>query len=165
MKLLKKLYHAMFLPSQNAVFLCRLVIKFNKCRHKYMATIVRNKLIKKYGIHLAFNATIGSDIQLPHPNGIIIGDGVIIGKNCSIYHQVTLGKKRGNMNDERDYPIIGDNVVIFPGAKIIGKITIGNNSVIGPNSVVIKDVEPYSVYSGIPAHKIKDLTKNPNRSE
>lgn len=69
--------------------------------------------------------------------GIIIAPGAYIGKNVTIFHQVTIG------NDYKDIthcPHIGDNVTIYPGAKIVGKITIGNNVTIGANAVVNKDV-------------------------
>ena len=72
-----------------------------------------------------------------------------IGANCKIFHQVTIGEKNGKA------PTIGDNVTIYPGAKIVGGITIGNNAVIGPNSVVVKDVLDNAVVSGIPAVVIK----------
>jgi serine O-acetyltransferase len=87
---------------------------------------------------------------LPHgPKGIIVNEFSTIGENCKIFHQVTLGEKNGKA------PTIGDNVIIYPGAKIVGGITVGNNAVIGPNSVVVKDVPDNAVVSGIPAVVIK----------
>ena len=97
----------------------------------------------------AFNkASMGTDLnhgaifesipKLPHGlNGIVISPDAHIGKNCTIFHQVTIG------NDYRkleNVPTIGDNVVIYPGAKIVGKVHIGNNCEIGANAVVVKDV-------------------------
>jgi serine acetyltransferase len=87
---------------------------------------------------------------LPHgPKGIIVNEFSTIGENCKIFHQVTIGEKNGKA------PTIGDNVTIYPGAKIVGGITVGNNAVIGPNSVVVKDVPDNAVVSGIPAVVIK----------
>lgn len=154
MKLLNSLYCILFLPSHNSIFLCRQVLKAYKNKHKVISKLLRNKLLYKYGIHLGLSCSIGENLKFPHPNGIIIGEGVIIGKNCTVYHQVTLGKKSGNLDNKEDYPIIGDNVTIFAGAKIIGNVIIGDNSIIGANSVVLTDVEPNSLYVGIPAKKI-----------
>lgn len=67
-------------------------------------------------------------------NGIVIAGGAVIGKNCFISHQVTIGRSRNLA------PVIGDNVYIGPGAKIFGGIKIGNNVRIGANSVVFEDI-------------------------
>ena len=83
--------------------------------------------------------------------GIIIGDRVQIGDNCNIYQHVTLGQKNGQ------YPIIGNNVTMYPGCVIIGGITVGDNVVVAPNAVVIQDVPADTIVGGIPAHIIKRL--------
>ena len=72
-----------------------------------------------------------------------------IGENCWINQQVTIGYK-----DNTRSPIIGNNVMITCGAKVLGNITVGDNSVIGANAVVVKDVEPGSTMVGIPAKPI-----------
>lgn len=79
----------------------------------------------------------------------MISGGAVIGANCNIYQGVTIGQKlRG---ERKGYPIIGNEVFISPGAKIIGKVKIGNNVVIGANAVVDKDVEDNAVVGGVPA--------------
>jgi serine O-acetyltransferase len=153
---IKNIYRMFFVPNHNVMFLLRLTKKLQKNGFIFLSRCVRYRIIYKYGIHISSESRIGQNLVLPHPQGIIIGDGAIIGDDCTIYHQVTLGKKRGALDDIKDYPIIGNNVVIFPGAKIIGGIKVGSNSIIAPNSVVINDVEPNSVYAGIPAKKIGD---------
>ncbi|MDH6307772.1 serine O-acetyltransferase [Dysgonomonas sp. PFB1-18] len=65
---------------------------------------------------------------LPHPIGIVIGRGVVLGENCAIYQNVSIVSK------QESYPIIGDNVTIYANAVLIGKIRIGNNVVIGGRS-------------------------------
>lgn len=157
MNIIKKLYNLLFNPTINSVFLCRLTLKIYEKKHKYIARHFRNRVLHKYGIHIGLGCKIGSGLTLPHPLGIVIGEGVVIGKNCTIYHQVTLGKKMGNLDSKRDYPIIGDNVTIFAGAKITGNIRVGDNSIIATNSVVLSDVEPNSIYAGVPAKKIKSI--------
>lgn len=71
-----------------------------------------------------------------------------MGSNCKIYQQVTIGFNNG-------YPSIGDNVTVYPGAKIIGKIKIGDDVIIGCNAVVTKDVPSHSIVAGVPAKIIK----------
>lgn len=73
--------------------------------------------------------------NLPHGlYGIIVSRNAIIGENCTIFHQVTIGEGRGGA------PIIGDNCYIGAGAKIIGNIMVGNNMKIGANCVVVEDI-------------------------
>ena len=80
-------------------------------------------------------------------NGIsTIVNAKSIGENCYIDQQVILAFKRKN-----DLPVIADNVTIHAGAKVLGSIVVGNNSIIKPNAVVLKDVAPGSIMEGIPA--------------
>lgn len=95
---------------------------------------------------------IGDGLRIDHPYGIIIHNDSVIGKNAVIRHQVTIGNK-GYANN--GCPVLGDNVDIGAGAKIIGDITIGNNVSIGANAVVTKDVPDGAVVVGIPARIVK----------
>lgn len=83
--------------------------------------------------------------KLPHLlNGIIISYGAKIGRNCTINQQVTIGQ------NEKGHPVIGDNVFIGAGARIIGAVTIGDNVKIGANAVVVKDIPRNSTVVGVP---------------
>jgi serine O-acetyltransferase len=108
------------------------------------------------GAEIGIPVKIGKGLIIRHTNGIVLGNGAIIGENCTLLHQVTLGEKYGDGSDENhSYPVIGDNVVVSCGAKVLGGITIGNNVVIGANAVVLKDVGSDSVAVGVPAKNIK----------
>lgn len=111
------------------------------------------RLEKKYKCHISPGAKIEEKIVMPHPSGVIIGSGSKIGKNVIIYQQVTIGQNHGK------YPTIGNKVIIYPGAKIVGDIHIGNNCIIGANSVVISNIPSDSVVGGIPARIIKKYNK------
>ena len=76
----------------------------------------------------------------------------IIGKNCNISHGITIGVI--NTGNKKGCPVIGDNVYIGPGAKIIGRIMIGNNSAISPNSVVTNDVPDNATVVAIPPRMV-----------
>ncbi len=145
------------MPNINSVYMCNITLRIYRKGHKFLAVLMRNRLVSKYGIHLGLKSIIGENLKFPHPQGIIIGEGVIVGDNCTIYHNVTLGKKYGPLA-EAGYPKIGNNVIIYTGAVVLGDITIGDNSIIGANSIVLNDIEPNTIYVGIPAKKIKDLS-------
>lgn len=159
MNYLKNVYRILFSPNINSIILCRLALMLNRKGHKLLARYIKNRIVYRYGIHLGLDCKLGDNINFPHPQGIIIGKGTIIGSGCTIYQQVTFGKKNGDLDSLNDYPHLGKNVTVFAGAKIIGDIEIGENSVIAANSVVISNVEPNSVYGGIPAKKLKNRDK------
>lgn len=96
-----------------------------------------------------YTPTIGPGLFIQHGFSTIIS-AKSIGKNCWINQQVTIGYS--NMTDT---PIIGDNVMITAGAKVFGNISIGNNSIIGANAVVFKDVPPNCTVVGVPAYIVK----------
>lgn len=87
------------------------------------------------GTHRNFGAEFAEPPHLPHGlNGIIVSHNAKVGKNCTIFHQVTIGEGKNGA------PEIGDNVLIGAGAKLIGGIKIGNNVKIGAGCIVVKDV-------------------------
>lgn len=86
------------------------------------------------------------------PVGLVISKYASIGKNCVIYQNVTIGGKDFNKpGNPANYPKIGDNVIIYPGAFIVGPVTIGNNCIIGANTVVVSNVPENSMVGGNPA--------------
>jgi serine O-acetyltransferase len=100
-----------------------------------------------YGIWLDLSCDIGPGFYIGHFGGIVINGK--FGSNCSIGQGVTVGSKGAGKSD--GWPVLGDNVYIGAGAKIIGSINIGSHSVIGANAVVIKDVPQNSLAAGVPA--------------
>lgn len=104
----------------------------------YKCKKMESKNLASLGIALGYGTTFGSIPQLPHGiQGIIINPYSIIGKNCTIFHDVTIGN---DYKDIKNAPIIGDNVLIGAGAKIIGKIKIGNNVRVGAGAIVAIDI-------------------------
>ncbi|WP_448249749.1 serine O-acetyltransferase [Thalassotalea agariperforans] len=122
--------------------------------HKYLSLYLTKKIQRKFACYLSPMAKVGNNVLFKHPVGIIIGEGVELGNNVTIYQNVTLGAARVGELTESRYPIIGDNVIIFAGAKLIGNIHIGKNVTIGANAVVLEDVPDNCIAVGIPA-KIK----------
>jgi serine O-acetyltransferase len=100
------------------------------------------------GVEIHPGAVIGKGFFIDHGMGVVIGETSEIGENVTIYHGVTLGGT--SFTKGKRHPTIGNNVTIGAGAKILGPLTIGDNSKVGANSVVIRDVPPNSTVVGIP---------------
>lgn len=123
----------------------------------YIVTLYQyNKLSRKLGILIPVNA-VGYGLRIYHIGGIIINPGVKLGNYCTLQAGVIIGQ-----SSPGNYPIIGNDVYFAPGAKAFGKIKIGNNVVVAPNSVVVKDVPDNCVVSGVPAIIIKKDGKKIN---
>jgi len=104
------------------------------------------------GIEIHPGAKIGRRFFIDHGMGVVIGETCEIGDNVTIYQGVTLGgtgKEKG-----KRHPTIKDNVLIATGAKVLGSITVGENSKIGGGSVVLKEVPPNSTVVGIPGRVV-----------
>jgi serine O-acetyltransferase len=84
--------------------------------------------------------TFDGPIYIPHPTGIVIGSGVVLGSRSKIYQHVTLGSSRSG-----NYPKIGKEVTIFAGAVVAGGLVVGDGAIIGANAVVTRDVKPAGV--------------------
>jgi serine O-acetyltransferase len=106
----------------------------------------------KYSTEIPWEAEFGPGLLLPHPSGIVIHPRARAGKNCTILQGVTIGN---NLYQDRDcVAVIGDNVTICAGARIIGAVKIGDNVTVGANAVVTRDVEPGCIVAGVPARVI-----------
>ena len=113
------------------------------------------------GVEINPKAYIGRNVKFMHAKNIVIGGSSKIKDNCIIYNSVTLGvsgslykRDDGYIMQEAKYPTIKSNCIIYPGAKILGGITIGENCIIGANAVVIKDIPNDSIVGGIPGRVI-----------
>lgn len=103
------------------------------------------------GIQLPLSVNVGAGLVFSHYSCIIINGSTTIGDNCTIFQGVTIGSVRGAKGG---VPVIGDNVVISSGAKIIGNVRVGNNVMIGAGAVVVSDIPDNAVAVGVPAKVI-----------
>lgn len=144
-----------FNPRFTPVVLCRLSHFLYSHRLSPLARFFSLINFVFFGIEIAMRCEIGEGLYFPHTVGTVIG-AQRIGKNAVIYHNVTFGAKEidiGYHDDQR--PIVGDNVIVGSGAKVLGGITIGDNVVIGANAVVVESVPSNVVVGGIPAKIIR----------
>jgi serine O-acetyltransferase len=100
------------------------------------------------GIEIHPGAQIGKGFFSDPGMGVVIGETTIIGDGVLLYQGVTLGGT--GLEKGKRHPTIGNNVVVGAGAKILGNITVADNSYVGANAVVIKDVPPNSTVVGVP---------------
>ena len=105
-----------------------------------------------YGIELPFSARIGRRVIFEHQHGIVVHGNSEIGDDCIIRQGVTLGIRR--MDRLKDAPILGRGVNVGAGAKILGRVLVGDRAEIGANAVVLDDVPAYTLAVGIPAHQV-----------
>ena len=135
------------------------VYRFGRWRYGVRPAIVRKffsllyKIAFKWiqivtGVELPCEVQIGRNFVIEHFGGIVISGYAKFGDNCRIRNGVVVGLRRV---DEPSAPVIGDNVDIGAGAKILGPISIGNNVAIGANAVVLDDVPDNCVAAGVPA--------------
>ncbi|MFA7092695.1 MAG: serine O-acetyltransferase [Arcobacteraceae bacterium] len=145
-------------PGVWAIIHYRIANRLYKKGFKRLARLISgfSQLVSNMDIHPA--ATIGRRVFIDHGIGVVIGATTIIEDDVLIYQGVTLGGV--SLNKGKRHPTIKANSVIGSGAKVLGNITIGKNSKIGANSVVISDVADFSTAVGIPAKIVKRYDKN-----
>lgn len=103
------------------------------------------------GISIPAEAKIGPGLLILHSGGIVINSKAVIGRDCTLHHGVTIGNRRSGGGS----PVIGDRVMIGAGAKVLGEITVGSDSEIGANAVLLESVGHGSIAVGIPARVIR----------
>jgi serine O-acetyltransferase len=115
-----------------------------------------------FGIQAANQQQIGPGLVLPHTHGTVLG-AARIGRNATVFQQVTLGAREADFGfDLSRRPVIGDDVTISAGAKVLGGITLGNGCIVGANAVVLESVPPGMLAVGVPARMIAPAARPPD---
>ena len=122
--------------------------RYQKIMALYIARIRIWKLSRKFGLEISTKAKIGKGLYLGHPYNITVREEVILRENVNLYKGCTIGKtNRGNAES----PYVGNNVFVGINATIVGRINIGDDVLIAPNSYVNFDVSAHSIVIGNPA--------------
>lgn len=155
---LVRLLVAVFLTQRNANGTAMLIVRLmhrtaaqkGRFRRRF-TTFLRRRLNRRFGCYVSPTARIGRNCVFPHPVGIVVGDGVVIGDDCVIYQNVTLGARTRGQEAEARYPVLEDGVVVYAGAVVIGPVRLGRGSRVAANAVVVADVPDGRVAAGVPA--------------
>jgi serine O-acetyltransferase len=145
----------------HAIWAHRIAHAFYKRKFYFIARVISQASRFFTGIEIHPGAKIGRRFFIDHGMGVVIGETCEIGDNVTLYQGVTLGgtgKEKG-----KRHPTIKDNVLIATGAKVLGSITIGENSKIGGGSVVLKEVPRNSTVVGIPGRVVIQDGKRINK--
>jgi len=117
-----------------------------------LCTLRYRQISIKFGIDIPPSTKIGKGFYIGHHGSIVISGNAVIGDNCNISQGVTIGQV--NRGPRKGFPVLGNNVYVGPGAKIIGNVRIGDNVAIGANAVVTHDVPNNAVVVGVPSRII-----------
>ncbi|MCX5712418.1 MAG: serine O-acetyltransferase [Candidatus Omnitrophica bacterium] len=143
----------LFYQGLHALVSYRVAHFFYEIRFYFIARFISQIARFITGIEIHPGAKIGRRLFIDHGMGVVIGETAIIGDDVLIYQEATLGGT--GLEKGKRHPTIGNNVVVGAGAKVLGNITVGDNSYIGSNAVVIKDVPPNSTVVGVPGRITK----------
>jgi serine O-acetyltransferase len=139
-------------PGLHALAFHRVAAALRQRRLYLLARVVSHLGRFLTGIEIHPGATIGRRLFIDHGMGVVIGETAVIGDDCTLYQNVTLGgtgKQRG-----KRHPTLGDRVVVGVGAKILGAVTIGDDAKIGGGAIVLRDVPPHTTAVGVPARAV-----------
>jgi serine O-acetyltransferase len=127
---------------------------------KFLARVLSSLTRTCTGVDIHPAASIGERVFIDHATGVVIGETAIVGDDVTIYQGVTLGGT--SLEHHKRHPTIGSRVIIGAGAKILGPVTIGDDSRVGANAVVVHSVPANSVVVGIPGRIIARSRVAPN---
>lgn len=158
-------------PGIAAIIHYRLAHELHKLGLPLIARIVSEIAHSATGIDIHPGATIGNGFFIDHGTGVVIGETAIIGRHVRLYQAVTLGAKRFPTNaqghlikGDARHPIVEDDVVIYAGATILGRITIGAHSVIGGNVWLTKSVPPNSNITQAQTQDVANTSPQPSNA-
>ena len=144
-------------PGLKAIRMHRRAHKHYLKGHSFRARYISQKAALNTGIEIHPGATIGRRLVIDHGTGIVIGETTEIGDDVLIYQGVTLGGTGKDIG--KRHPTIGNRVMISAGSKVLGPITIGDDSRVAAGAVVLKDVPPNSAVVGVPARVVRQNGK------
>ena len=145
-------------PELNAVYLVRKkqYLESGSKLKRLLSRFYHVKLMRRYGIHITEGAEIGVGLRIAHPTSVVI-TCCKIGDNFTIYQKCTIGQKAYNNGL---FPTIGNNVTMYSGSSVIGKVKVADNVVLGANSLLLNDADQSGTYVGSPARLLSRQDSN-----
>jgi serine O-acetyltransferase len=150
---------ALTYPGVHAVWGHRVSNRLWRRNHQFAARLLAAAVQRLTSVDIHPAATLGAGLFIDHATGVVIGETAEVGTDVTIYHGVTLGGT--SLSHGKRHPTIGDRVTIGAGAKVLGPITVGSDSRIGSNAVVVKDVPSNAVVVGVPGQVIARSAPRP----
>ena len=144
---------ALLYSGVHALAAYRVAHRLHKNGHFFAARAISQAARFVTGIEIHPGAKIGKGLVIDHGMGVVIGETAEIGDNCTIYQGVTLGGTGKDVG--KRHPTLGDNVLVGAGAKVLGPFTIGDNTKIAANAVVLTEIPENCTAVGIPAKVVK----------
>ncbi len=140
-------------PGLKAIRMYRRAHFFHKHGFQFLARWISQRAVRKTGIEIHPGARIGKRFFIDHGTGVVIGETSVIGDDVLLYQGVTLG---GTGKDSgKRHPTLGNGVMVGAGAKVLGNVTIGDNTKIAAGAVVITDIPSDSTAVGVPAKVVR----------
>lgn len=152
-----RLWTGLLSPRFLPVLIYRLSYFFGLSKFRFLSKIFTMLNLLMFGIEISPRCYIGRGLFLPHTSGTVIGAWEI-GDNAIIFQGVTLGAKEADFSYKKELrPLLGNNVIVGAGAKVLGGIYVGDNVRIGANAVVTKNVPENTMAVGVPAKIFKNI--------
>jgi len=146
---------ARFTDGTQAMIVYRLMQASQRAGLTPLAMVFNKLNVVFGGCIIGRGADFGPELVLVHSQGVVINTAVRGGRHVVIEHQVTVGAEKGAA------PVLGDNVFIGAGAKIVGAVHVGSGAKIGANAVVLDDVPEGATAVGVPARVVKTVDQRP----
>ncbi|MGE3507419.1 MAG: serine O-acetyltransferase [Vicinamibacterales bacterium] len=140
-----------FKAGFQAVLLYRVSHWLHQHRLTWPAWTVSRLNLLVTGSDIEFGARIGAGLLLPHPSGIVIGRGTVIGEQATVFQGVTCGVRGWSATGGAAYPVIGNGVVLFARCSVLGGITVGDRAIVGAHALVTRHVPTGGLAQGVPA--------------
>jgi serine O-acetyltransferase len=154
----------LFKAGFQAVVLYRVSHWLYRKGFNHVAWLLTRFSVALTGAEIEYNARIGPGMFIAHAVGLVIGRGTTIGSRVTLFQGVTFGVKNWHPDQIRSFPTVGDNCFFFAHATVVGGIIIGNQCVVGANSVVARDVPDGALAVGVPSEIRLDKGKEAIRA-
>ncbi len=152
--------------SSNPGLIASVILRAQQCAfrsgHVRTAQLLRTVGVLTVGADFTPGMTIGTGLYMPHPVGITMGNGTVIGNDVILAHGVTIGA-RVEDGGEHSWPTICDGALLFSHAVVVGAVRVGVRAQVGANSLVVNDVPDHAVVLGVPARRVGTREGGPER--